>query len=122
MNSALHAHLVQFQSLTVVAVLILDAIDGSIWLQLQVKTLLAEQSCHNAFQLRLWKINTQPRPNPHFYQNSPQQIFSACEQKVVKKKYIILNTFLTSYPVMAVNVLVNGCVNKALHICSLRPH
>lgn len=39
--------------LTVVAVLVLAAVDGSIRLHLQVEALLAEQSCHDAFQLRL---------------------------------------------------------------------
>lgn len=44
------------QRLTVVTVLVLGPTDGAIWLHLQVKALLAEQSCHNAFQL--WFCNT----------------------------------------------------------------
>lgn len=44
--------------LTVVAVLVLAAVDGSIRLHLQVEALLAEQSCHDAFQLWLWNVHT----------------------------------------------------------------
>lgn len=43
--------------LTVVAVLVLASINGSIRLHLQVEALLAEQPGHNPFQLRFWKEN-----------------------------------------------------------------
>ena len=39
--------------LTAVAVLVFAAVDGSIWLHLQVEPLLAEQPRHDAFQLWL---------------------------------------------------------------------
>lgn len=51
--------------LTVVAVLVLAAVDGSIRLHLQVEALLAEQSCHDAFQLRLWNTHAHTHTCAH---------------------------------------------------------
>lgn len=50
--------------LTVVAVLVLATVNGSIWLHLQVVALLAEQSGHNPFQLRLWRDKIKKRDAP----------------------------------------------------------
>lgn len=47
--------------LTVVAVFVLAAVDGSIRLHPQVEALLAEQSRHDAFQLRLCNTRTHAR-------------------------------------------------------------
>lgn len=51
-----HKGLREEQRLTVVAVLVLVAADGSIWLHLQVETLFTEETRHNPLQLRLWNI------------------------------------------------------------------
>lgn len=51
--------------LTVVTVLVLAAVDGSIRLHLQVEALLAEQSCHDAFQLRLWNTHIHTHTKTH---------------------------------------------------------
>lgn len=63
--------------LTVVAVLVLAAVDGSIRLHLQVEALLAEQSCHDAFQLWLWNVHTHThthvtRTHTHTHPRRPQ--------------------------------------------------
>lgn len=51
--------------LTVVAVFVLAAVDGSIRLHPQVEALLAEQSRHDAFQLRLCNTRTHARTRTH---------------------------------------------------------
>lgn len=51
--------------LTVVAVFVLAAVDGSIRLHPQVEALLAEQSRHDAFQLRLCNTRRHARAHTH---------------------------------------------------------
>lgn len=86
--------------LTVVAVLVLAAINGSIRLHLQVEALLAEQPGHNPFQLRFWRDNrkeTQPSTNPSLTSDSTPKCMASRFTFMWKGEFEVLGLTFHDY-------------------------
>ena len=99
--------------LTVVAVLVLAAVDGSIRLHLQVEALLAEQSCHDAFQLRLWNAHTRTPPthtHTHTYTQTMDQTTAPSPPRICQSS--ILTTVTATHQ-------KSGCLSLQLRVCTL---